>query len=140
MATRLIWTTVHLGVHVGIDSGVKNPQVRTQSHLSSFAGALKELLVASDVAPIDAGRNSSYTVYMSTTITIRADEPLREVLDKKAAASGKTVSELVREILEQALAETPLHFRAGHLKGRLRLPRKSSEPWRGRLRQRNWRT
>ena len=77
---------------------------------------------------------------MSTTITIRADEALREVLDKKAAASGKTVSELVREILEEALAETPLQFRAGHLKGRLRLSRKTSEQWRRHLRQRNWRT
>jgi predicted DNA-binding protein len=77
---------------------------------------------------------------MSTTITIRADEPLREVLDRKAAATGKTVSELVREILEEALAETTLQSRAGHLQGRLRLPRKASEPWRKNLRQRNWRT
>ncbi|OGA32004.1 MAG: hypothetical protein A3G80_09560 [Betaproteobacteria bacterium RIFCSPLOWO2_12_FULL_62_13b] len=77
---------------------------------------------------------------MSTTITIRADEPLREVLNRKAAACGKTVSELVREILEEALTERPLRVRAGHLKGRLRLPRKTSEPWRRHLRQRNWRS
>jgi hypothetical protein len=76
---------------------------------------------------------------MSTTITIRTDEFLREALDKKAAASGKTVSELVREILEEALVERPLQERAGHLKGRLRLPRKASEPWRRQLRRRNWR-
>lgn len=96
--------------------------------------------VATDLTSVDGGPRSSYTVYMSTTITIRADEPLREVLDKKAAASGKTVSALVREILEDALAETPLQVRAGHLKGRLRLPRKTSEPWRKRLRQGNWRS
>ena len=77
---------------------------------------------------------------MSTTITIRADESLREALVKKAAISGKTVSELVREILEEALAARPIKVRAGHLKGRLELPRKVSEPWRKRLRQRNWRT
>jgi plasmid stability protein len=76
---------------------------------------------------------------MSTTITIRADEPLRKVLDRKAAASGMTVSALVREILEEALTERPLRVRAGHLKGRLALPRKTSEPWRIRLRRRNWR-
>jgi hypothetical protein len=77
---------------------------------------------------------------MSTTITIRTDELLREALDKRAAASGKTVSELVREILEEALADRPLHVRAGHLKGRLRLPRKASEPWRKHLRRQNWRS
>ncbi len=76
---------------------------------------------------------------MSTTITIRAEEPLREALDKKAAATGKTVSEVVREILEAALADKPLQVRAGHLKGRLRLPRRSSEAWARRLRQHNWR-
>ena len=77
---------------------------------------------------------------MSTTITIRADESLREALAKRAAVSGKTVSELVREILEEALADRPVRARAGHLKGRLRLPRKSSESWRQRLRQHNWRS
>ena len=89
--------------------------------------------------PVCGDPSLSYTVYMSTTITIRVDDPLREVLDKKAAASGKTVSELVREILEEALTEMPLQVRAGHLKGMLRLPRKTSEPWRKRLCERNWR-
>jgi plasmid stability protein len=77
---------------------------------------------------------------MSTTITIRAEESLRQALAKKAAVSGKTVSELVREILEEALAERPLKVRAGHLKGRLELPRKAPEAWRKVLRQRNWRS
>jgi plasmid stability protein len=76
---------------------------------------------------------------MSTTITIRADESLREALDQKAAASGKTVSELVREILEEALAPRPLQARSGHLKGRLTLPRRTTQAWRKRLRERNWR-
>ena len=77
---------------------------------------------------------------MSTTITVRADQRLRNALAKKAALSGKTVSELVREILEEALADRPIGVRAGHLKGRLELPRKSSEAWRKRLRERNWRS
>jgi hypothetical protein len=92
------------------------------------------------LVPIDDDRRLSYAVYMSTTITIRADEPLREALDERAAASGKTVSELVREILEEALADRPLGIRAGHLKGRLKLPRKTSEPWRRHLRRGNWRS
>ncbi len=77
---------------------------------------------------------------MSTTITIRTDESLREALDRKAAMSGKTVSQVVREILEDALADRPLKARVGHLKGSLRLPRKAAEPWRRQLRERNWRS
>ena len=76
---------------------------------------------------------------MSTTISIRAEDSLREALARKAAVSGKTVSALVRDILEEALAARALSVRAGHLKGSLELPRKPSEPWRRNLRQRNWR-
>jgi len=77
---------------------------------------------------------------MSTTITIRAEESLREALAEKAAVCGKTVSELVREILEEALADRPVKLRAGHLRGKLNLSRRVSEPWRKRLRERNWRS
>jgi len=77
---------------------------------------------------------------MSTTITIRTDEPLRDALNRRAAACGKTVSKLIREILEEALADRSVGVRAGHLKGRLELPRKISEEWRARLRERNWRS
>ncbi len=76
---------------------------------------------------------------MSTTITIRADEPLRKLLEKRAAASGKSLSALVREILENAVAARPVGRRAGHLKGRLRLPRGTSDAWRKTIRDRNWR-
>ncbi|MBI2317363.1 MAG: hypothetical protein HYU75_10250 [Betaproteobacteria bacterium] len=61
-------------------------------------------------------------------------------MNRKAAACGKTVSELVREILEDALTDRPLRVGAGHLKGRLRLSRKTAERWRMLLRQRNWRS
>jgi hypothetical protein len=77
---------------------------------------------------------------MSTTITIRTEEALRKALARRAAVTGKTISELVREILEEALAERPIKARAGHLRAKLKLPRKASEPWRVRLRQRNWRS
>jgi plasmid stability protein len=77
---------------------------------------------------------------MSTTLTIRTEETLRQELARRAAAQGKTLSQFVREILEDALAERPLGARAGHLKGRLMLREQASEPWRDRLRQQNWRS
>ena len=55
--------------------------------------------------------------YMSKTLTIRTDDSLREALDQRAANQGKTVSEVVREILEQALVERPLASRIEHLRG-----------------------
>jgi len=82
----------------------------------------------------------SYTVYMSTTLTVRADESLREALLQRAKAQGKTLSEVVREILESAVTERPLGDRIGHLRGRLHLSASAAEPWRDRLRDRNWRS
>jgi plasmid stability protein len=76
---------------------------------------------------------------MSTTLTIRTDEALREALAKRASAQGKTVSEVARDILRSALEERPLEERISHLKGRRRLGQKQTEPWRRSLRQRNWR-
>jgi plasmid stability protein len=76
---------------------------------------------------------------MSTTLTVRTDEALREALQSRAAAQGKTVSKLVREILEEAVSERPIASRAGYLKGRLDLPEVGEEPWRRQLRERNWR-
>jgi hypothetical protein len=77
---------------------------------------------------------------MRTTITIRADQNLRDELLRRAETDGKSLSELVRGILEAALAESPIHVRVGQLSGRLRLPKRSTEPWRKRIRERNWRS
>jgi len=77
---------------------------------------------------------------MSTTITIRTDEKLRQALAARAAAQSKTVSEFVREILEDAVAERPLAVRAGHLKGRLHNASGDADAWRESLRERNWRS
>lgn len=78
---------------------------------------------------------------MSTTLTIRASDALRQALSRRAAAQDRTVSEIVREILEEALVGgRPMAARAGHLKGRLELPSESDDPWRERLRERNWRS
>jgi hypothetical protein len=82
----------------------------------------------------------SYNVYMSTTLTVRTKEPLREALLKRADAQGKTLSELVREILEDAVLERPLGSRIGYLRGRLSLSGLSTENWRERLHDRNWRS
>jgi predicted transcriptional regulator len=75
---------------------------------------------------------------MRTTLTIRTDPALRERLERRAKAQGKTVSAVAREILEDALDERPLRLRIGHLKGRLKLDRE--RPWGDALRQRNWRS
>jgi plasmid stability protein len=77
--------------------------------------------------------------YMNMTITIRTDDTLRTALERRAAAEGKTLSVLAREILSAALAERPLKTRAGGLKGRLGLRRTAPAPWRENLRGHNWR-
>jgi plasmid stability protein len=75
---------------------------------------------------------------MATTLTVRTDETLRRALRRRAQAVGKTISALVREILEEALTEHSIAARAGHLKGRLDLPRGDDEDaWRRQLRERN---
>jgi plasmid stability protein len=76
---------------------------------------------------------------MSTTITIRTDAPLRRRLEERAAAAGKTLSELVREILEAELAERPLGARISALRGRVSLPHAPEGAWRKSIRGRNWR-
>jgi plasmid stability protein len=74
----------------------------------------------------------------TTTLTIRTTEPLRQALTKRAAAENKTVSEVVREILEAALIERPLSERVGRLRGGLRLPEPKAG-WQKQIRDRNWR-
>ena len=76
---------------------------------------------------------------MRMTITIRTDEALRAALERRAAAAGKTLSDVAREILSDALQERPVKTRAGGLRGRLDLRRTASEPWRETLRRHNWR-
>ena len=77
---------------------------------------------------------------MRATLTIRADEKLRTALRKRAALQGKSMSELAREILSEAVAERPLADRAGHLRGQLEIPSEFiTEPWRKHLKERNWR-
>jgi plasmid stability protein len=76
---------------------------------------------------------------MSTTITIRTDGRLRRELARRAAAEGKSLSDLIRAILENAIGGDSLAARIGHLKGRLRLPKPEGPTWRKQIRERNWR-
>ncbi|MCH7748095.1 MAG: hypothetical protein IH939_08360 [Acidobacteria bacterium] len=69
---------------------------------------------------------------------MRADPSRRDAIERRAEAQGKTVSAVVREILDAALHDRAIQSRAGHLKGRLELPKRTRDPWRSRLRQRNW--
>ena len=75
---------------------------------------------------------------MEKTITIRLDREQDEALTQRARTVGKTRSELVRELLAQALAETPISERAGHLKGSVQL-QKPKDSWSKHLRKQNWR-
>ena len=75
---------------------------------------------------------------MGTTITIRTDQSLREALIKKATTEKKSVSEVVREILEDALVERPLAERVARTRGSLRLAEKRAG-WQRQIRDRNWR-
>ena len=76
---------------------------------------------------------------MSTTITIRADKSLRDALIRKAKLEKKTVSEVVREILEGALVERPLAERLGKTRGSLRIA-EARGAWQRQIRERNWRS
>ena len=77
---------------------------------------------------------------MSTTITVRADEKLRGELEKRAAALGKSLSDVVRDILEEAVSADSFGERTARLKGSLSLRKRATEPWRRQLRQHNWRS
>ena len=77
---------------------------------------------------------------MRQTIAIRADAALRTAIAERAAAQGKTVSAFVREVLQEAIEDRPVKVRAGHLRGALDLSGTPDDPWRSRLRDRNWRS
>ena len=75
---------------------------------------------------------------MSKTLTIRLPREQDAALTVRARMLGKTRSELVRELIDRGLEETPLGRRIGHLKGRLEVGAPRSG-WQRRLKERNWR-
>jgi len=77
---------------------------------------------------------------MSTTLTIRLDPALKRALDERARLRRQSVSALVREILDTAVAERPLGERVGHLAGRLGPARGEPDEWERHLRETNWRS
>ena len=75
---------------------------------------------------------------MDKTLTIRLDKQKEEALTRRARALGKTRSELVRDLIDNAVTDQPLGRRAGHLKGGTELSPATSG-WRRELKARNWR-
>jgi len=80
---------------------------------------------------------------MTATLTIRLGTAQRKALRARAAAAGKTESDIVRELIDvQLQAKGTLGERAGKYLGRLDFApaRLDSDPWRARLRKSNVRS
>jgi hypothetical protein len=75
---------------------------------------------------------------MDTTLTVRLNRVQSERLTARAKVTGKTRSELVRELIDQGLDERPLASRIGHLKGLFDLPSPKAG-WPRAIKDRNWR-
>ena len=80
-------------------------------------------------------------MFASILHSVRLEDRQREALEKRALAMGKTMSEVVRDILEcaLALAEETISSRAGHLEGRLALLKPERGSLRERLKTNHWR-
>jgi hypothetical protein len=72
------------------------------------------------------------------TLTIRLDATQDEALTRRAAALGRTRSDLVRELIARGLDQQPLGRSVAHLRGRLAVSPPSTG-WRKRIKSRNWR-
>jgi hypothetical protein len=75
---------------------------------------------------------------MPRTITISADQALQDALSKRAEVECKSMTEVVRDILETALSEQPLARRIRKLRGNLPFA-ESAAAWQRTIRERNWR-
>ena len=82
----------------------------------------------------------SYTVHMSTTLTIRVDPAFKDALQEQAKRRGLPLSRYVRELLEKGMTPTPMRDRTGHLRGAITMPTTPEGSWTVKLRERNWRT
>jgi hypothetical protein len=83
----------------------------------------------------------TFAYYGRVTITFRIDEQRRGALRKRAAALGKSESELLRDLIDREISMPTVAERAGNLIGCLTLDPKriDSDPWRKTIRQNNWR-
>jgi hypothetical protein len=75
---------------------------------------------------------------MDKTLTIRLSAEQDRALTRRASASGKTKSEVVRELIDRGLEEQPLSRRVGHLRGVLDIA-EPKDSLRRRIKERNWR-
>lgn len=76
---------------------------------------------------------------MDATLTLRLDGGLRRKLRARAAALKVSEAEVVRQALDREVNEEPLGKRIAKLRGVLRLPRTTDDPWRKAIREHNWR-
>lgn len=78
---------------------------------------------------------------MTTTLTIRLPKAQRDGLRRRARAEKRSESALVREMIEGGMDRRFDFELARHLVGSIASPPKhwEKDPWRKRIRQRNWR-
>jgi hypothetical protein len=77
---------------------------------------------------------------MDSTLTIRLDKKHRDALRQRARAENKNESEIARELLANGLEQSIIWEDISHLKGSVRLPVETTDPWREHIRRNNWRT
>jgi hypothetical protein len=79
---------------------------------------------------------------METTLTIRLSVKQREALKRRAAAENRSESALVRDLINRELQRGFDFNHVRHLVGSIAsAPRHwEQDPWRKRIRQRNWRS
>ncbi|GDY22208.1 hypothetical protein LBMAG56_35550 [Verrucomicrobiota bacterium] len=76
---------------------------------------------------------------MNATLTIRLGKQQRAALSKRARELQKTESEVARELLAAGLEHASAWEDISDLLGSVKLPKETTDPWRKKLRERNWR-
>lgn len=78
---------------------------------------------------------------MDTTLTIRLPRAQREALKRRATVEKRSESDLVREMIRREMKRRFDFERVRHLIGSIASTPKhwEKDPWRKRIRQRNWR-
>jgi len=84
---------------------------------------------------------TGYLLIVETTLTIRLPAKQREALRRRAAAEKRSESALVRDLIEREIQRGFDFDRVRYLVGSIASPPKhwENDPWRKRIRQRNWR-
>jgi uncharacterized protein (DUF111 family) len=77
---------------------------------------------------------------MTTTLTIRIPSAQRAALRARARAVKVTESELARQAIEEKLQAGGPSQALDEFCGCMDLSRKDTDPWRKKLRERNWRS